>query len=173
MKFLLTLTAVFFCCQLKSQDQKNPFIRLTNPFKSNNEVSSSQQFITGATCTNCMITINGIQVKVYPTGAFAHELNLRPGDTVITIIAEGHGKSNSKKYNYTYTVPKPAEPVKTLAIESVRTYPDGDLLLAPGDVIKFRVKALTGCAVKVMDNFSLTEMPKDRMNGVFWSWLLS
>ncbi len=166
MKFLLTLTTIFLFAQLKSQDQQAPFIRLTNPYTTSNEVSSSRQFITGATCTDCIITINGRQVKVYPTGAFAHELNLRTGDTVITIIAEGHGKSTSKKYNYSYTIPPPAKPVTSLAIESVRTFPEGDLVLAPGDVIKFRVKGLTGSTVKVMQNFPLTEMPKDRMSGM-------
>src|SRR6187402_276784 len=166
MKFLLTLSLLWGFMEVKSQAQQVPFIRLTNPFKSSNEVSSSRQFITGATCTNCLLTINGKQVKVYPTGAFAHELNLVPGDTVITIIAEGHGKSTSKKYNYSYTLPKPAEPVKTLAIESIRIFPEGDLVLAPGDVVKFRVKALPGSTVKVLKNFSLTEIPADRMNGM-------
>ncbi len=166
MKFLLTLTLVFMMNHSWSQDPSTPFIRLTNPYKINNEVSSSRQFITGATCKNCQLLINGKTVKVWPTGAFAHELNLRPGDSSITIIAEGGGKSTSKKYTYSYTLPKPPEPVKTFSIESVRTFPEGDLEMAPGDVIRFRVKALTGSTVKVMQNFPLSELPVTQTNGM-------
>ncbi len=148
------------------QQASAPFIRLTNPYKISNEVKSSRQFIVGATCKNCLLTINGKKVKVYPTGAFAYELNLRPGDSSITIIAEGAAKSVSKKISYTYTLPKPPEPVKTLGIESIQTFPDGDLVLKPGDNIKFRVKALTRCIIKVMQNTVLYELPVKQTNGM-------
>ena len=56
--------------------------------------------------------------------------------------------------------------VKTLGIASIETYPEGDLLVSPGDKIKFRVKALPGCTVLPIVPFRLYEMPVSEMNPV-------
>ena len=142
-----------------SQTTDNPFIKLVQPFKENNNVSSSTTFIIGSTCKNCTITVNKKPVKVFSTGAFAIELNLQPGDTSFHITATANEISFSKKINYKYTLPKPAVAVKTLDIESIETYPEGNLVLLPGDKIKFRVKALTNCVVKTFQDTRLYELP--------------
>ncbi len=166
MKSLLTIILLAISVLVFSQVNNTPFIRLTNPYKTTNMVQYSRQFVIGATCKNCTLTINGKQQKVYPTGAFAYELNLLPGDSLITLRAETGGKSLTKKINYTYSVPKPAEPVKTLAIEGIKTLPDGNLVLMPGDKIQFRVKALTQCIVKTINNTVLYELPVAQTNGM-------
>ncbi|MEP7110508.1 MAG: N-acetylmuramoyl-L-alanine amidase [Ferruginibacter sp.] len=166
MKFFCTLILMWMMGVVFSQADNKPFIRLTNPYKSTNSVNSSRQFIIGSTCKSCALTINNIRVTPYPTGAFAYELNLSEGDSVITILAEAGSKSLTKKINYTYTLPKPAEPVKTLGIESIQTFPAGDLVLMPGDNIRFRVKALTRCIVKAMQNIVLYELPLTQTNGM-------
>ena len=166
MKFFNTLILFFSVGSAFSQAGNVPFIRLTNPYKTTNVVSSSRQFIVGATCKNCALTINGKRQNVYPTGAFVFELNMLPGDSVITILSETGGKSLTKKINYTYTLPLPAEPVKTLGIESIKTLPEGDLVLMPGDNIKFRVKALANCMVTAMQHINLYELPLAKTNGM-------
>ena len=166
MKFLNTLILLACCGWAFSQSADKPFIRLTNPYQANNTVSSSRQFIIGSTCKKCVVTINDKTIKVYPTGAFAYELNLQQGDTVIHLLAEAGNKSITKKINYAYSLPKPAEPVTTLAIESIKTFPEGDLILKPGDRIQFRVKALANCVAKVMGNTSLYELPLSPTNGM-------
>ena len=166
MKFFCTLLALSTTGFVFSQANEAPFIRLTNPLKSANAVRLSKQFIIGATCKNCALTINGKKITPYPTGAFVYEFNLSPGDSTITLLAETKGKSLTKKISYTYTLPKPAEPVKTLGIESIRTLPEGDLVLMPGDKIQFRVKALPRCVVKVMQDFALYEMPVSQTGGM-------
>jgi N-acetylmuramoyl-L-alanine amidase len=113
-----------------------------------------------------MITVNGSSVKVYPTGAFAVELNLHPGDTSINLAAVMNGKINTKKITYSYTLPKPAEPVKELGIESIQTYPEGNLILSPGDKIQFRVKAFTHCTVKTIGDTRLYELPVTQTKGM-------
>jgi len=165
MKFLLPLYIFFLPAVVFSQDNQ-PFIKLVNPFKTSNPVSASRQFIIGSTCKGCTLTINENPVKVYSTGAFALELNLLPGDTSFTIKAEGAAKAISKKISYTYTIPKPAEPVTTLGIESIQTFPEGDLLLQPGDKIKLKVKALPGCVVKTDNGTLLYEMPVASTKGM-------
>jgi N-acetylmuramoyl-L-alanine amidase len=149
---------------------KFPFIKLVQPFKTSNPVSNARQYIIGSTCKTCVISINGNTVKVYPTGAFALELNLNPGDSSFTIKATSADKSSIKKTDYSYTVPKPAEAIKTLEIGNMQIYPEGNLVLMKGDKIKFKVKALTGCIVKVLDKITLYEMPlklTDSMPGIY------
>lgn len=157
--FFLVLTAV-------TKAQQAPFIKLVNPFKSTNKVSSSRQFIIGSTCKTCDITINNLPVKVYFTGAFAMELNLRPGDSSFIIKASSNTKSSIQKINYTYTLARPADTVKALEIASIQTFPEGDLLLQPGDRIKFKVKALPGATVKVSNGTVMTELATTQSKGM-------
>jgi len=166
MKFFYTLILLGSSGWAFSQSADKPFIRLTNPYQPNNTISSARQFIIGSTCKKCVVTINDKTIKVYPTGAFAYELNLQPGETVINLLAEAGNKSITKKINYSYHLAKPAEPVTTLSIESIKTFPEGDLILKPGDLIQFRVKALSNCVAKVMGNTSLYELPLAQTNGM-------
>jgi N-acetylmuramoyl-L-alanine amidase len=166
MKFFLTLVFLLVAGFTFSQNKDKPFIRLVQPSKENNTVTWSGNFIIGSTCKTCTITVNQKPVKVYSTGAFAIELNLSPGETSFAILSTLSGKSASKKITYTYTVPKPAEPVKELDIESIQTYPEGNLIVVPGDKIKFKVKALTHCIVTAMQDTRLYEMPVSLTKGM-------
>ncbi|MFT3682909.1 MAG: N-acetylmuramoyl-L-alanine amidase [Ferruginibacter sp.] len=164
------LLPVLICCVFilvtGAYAQNGVFIKLTNPYKQNNPVSASRQFVTGSVCKSCIVTVNGNTAKVYSTGAFAYELNLKPGDTTIEIKAGNASGSTVKKINYTYTVPKPTLPVKTLDIESMQVFPEGNLLLQPGDKIRFKVKALTHCVVKTLNETVLNEMPLSATKGM-------
>ncbi|MDN3658253.1 N-acetylmuramoyl-L-alanine amidase [Ferruginibacter paludis] len=163
------IISVFLCAggiHSFSQTPDKPFIRLVQPSRESNQVSWSTNFIIGSTCKTCMVTVNGSSVKVYPTGAFAIELNLHPGDTTINLAAVINGKTATKKVTYTYSVPKPAEPVKELGIESIQTYPEGNLVLSPGDKIQFRVKAFTHCTVKTIGDTRLYELPVTQTRGM-------
>lgn len=145
---------------VSAQNNDKPFIKLVTPLKEKNNVNSSRNFLIGSTCKNCNLTVNGNVVKVYPTGAFAYELNLTTGDTSFTLIAfNAPDKSVNKKITYNYSLPAPQDTVKTLDIASIETFPQGNLLVQPGDKIKFRVKALTGCSVVAGKNIPLYEMP--------------
>ena len=166
MKIYLSLLLLFAASFTFSQTNDKPFIRLVQPYKENNKVTSYDNFIIGSTCKTCAVTVNSKPVKVYSTGAFAIELNLKLGDTSFTILTNQSGKSVSKKINYTYTLPKPAEPVKMLDIESIETYPEGNLIVLPGDKIKFTIKALTHCAVNTMQDTRFFEMPLNLTTGM-------
>ena len=166
MKIYISLLLLFAASFTFSQTNDKPFIRLVQPYKENNKVTSYDNFIIGSTCKTCAVTVNSKPVKVYSTGAFAIELNLKPGDTSFTILINLSGKSVSKKINYTYTLPKPAEPVKMLDIESIETYPEGNLIVLPGDKIKFTIKALTHCAVNAMQDTRFFEMPLNLTRGM-------
>ena len=150
-----------------SQKVDEPFIKLTEPLKEINTVSSSQKFIIGSTCKTCVLFVNDHQVKVYPTGAFAYELELAEGDTIFNVFASAkNGNTATKNVQYSYHIPAAEEPVKTISIERIQTLPEGDLLLKPGDAISFRVKAFSGCSIKVMGNNSLYELPDSVTKGM-------
>lgn len=165
MKRTLLLLLSLLPAILFSQDNQ-PFIKLVNPFKTANAVVAAKQFIIGSTCKTCSISINDKPVRVYSTGAFALELNLLPGDSNFIIRAESNSKFITKKISYSYTLPKPAAPVSSLAIESIQTFPDGDLLLQPGDRIKLKVKALPGSVLKTDNGTVLYEMPLTATKGM-------
>ncbi|MFN0083241.1 MAG: N-acetylmuramoyl-L-alanine amidase [Ferruginibacter sp.] len=147
--------------------QEAPFIKLVNPTKLTNTVSTSRQFIIGSTCRTCTININAVPVRVYSTGALAYELNLKEGDSSFVMIASNSaGKSVTKTVRFSYSIPKPTEPIKALGIENIQTFPEGNLILMPGDKIQFKVKAFPGANVQVFNNTNLYEIPVAQTEGM-------
>ncbi len=148
-----------------SQIVSEPFIKLVQPTKENLVVKSSKQFLVGSTCKTCNLTINNNNVKVYPTGAFAYEVNINVGDTIFTLVATNtENKSASKKITYSYSLPTLPDTVKTLTIVSIAVLPEGNLYVKPGDRIKFKVKALPNCNVVVNGTIPLYEIPTSTQN---------
>lgn len=165
MKRILVLMCLGLTIKLPAQNSDKAFIRMAFPARETNAVRSSKQFISGATCKECALTVNGVSVKVYPTGGFAHELDLKPGTNIISLVATAGKSEASKKLTYNFSLPT-QDTVKTLMIATIETYPEGDLLLSPGDKIKFRVKSLPGCRVVADSAIPLYEMPVSELNPV-------
>ena len=166
MKKIFVFLLVLETLNISAQNNDKAFIRLAAPARETNATGSSKQFISGATCKTCRLTINNKHVKVYPTGAFAYELDLKPGVNQFNIEAEGRNKSTaSKKILYNFSLPV-RDTVKELDIVSIKTFPEGDLVLSPGDKIKFRVKALPSCIVMVDNTIPLFELPTNAANPV-------
>jgi N-acetylmuramoyl-L-alanine amidase len=159
MKIILTLCFLIITITVFTQNADKPFIKLVEPLKEKNIIKTPRNFLIGSTCKNCALTVNGTQVKVYSTGAFAYEINLKPGDTAFNLIAFAAGQSFTKTILYSYTLPAAPDTVKNLDIASIEIFPDGNLLVQPGDKIKFKVKTLTGCKVIAGKNIPLYEMP--------------
>ncbi|MBL0146923.1 MAG: N-acetylmuramoyl-L-alanine amidase [Chitinophagaceae bacterium] len=142
-----------------------PFIKLVEPTKESQVVKLSKQYIVGSTCKTCNLTINEKPVKVFATGAFAYEVNLKIGDSIFNIIASTpENKTTTKKIIYNYTPPLPPDTVKTLTITDIDVYPEGNLYVKPGDRIKFKVKTLKGCKVFANSNIPLYEIPTSATN---------
>src|SRR5215212_8003192 len=153
---MLVISCIHFSVQAQ---EKSPFIKLVDPLKGQVNVTSPRQFIVGSTCPSCSLTVNGTLIKVYPTGAFATEISLLPGDTLFTLASfKADSKPLMKTIRYSYVPLPKAKAIDTFDIEKIETFPAGDLLLLPGDKIEFRVKALPGSNVLV-NNTALYEMP--------------
>ena len=76
---------------------------------------------------------------------------------------------SAKTLYYSYAPPVPVKPVAAFGIESVETFPSGDLLLMPGDEIQFKVKAFPGCQASALvgdKTILLYEMPVTTENPI-------
>ena len=164
---LFSLSFFFFHLVFSQQTSESAFIKLTDPIYENSSSPTQQKFIIGSTCKSCMLDINDSGVHVYGSGAFVYEARLHEGQNSFTIKANSpSGSSVVKTIQISYSAIKAEEPVRSISIERIQTYPEGDLLLKPGDAISFRVKALTGCAIRVMGNTPLYEMPDSVTKGM-------
>jgi len=166
-KFILLGSSIWlFQYPAKAQENQTSFIKLVNPTKEKNTVSAGRQFIIGSTCKTCTLSINDQPVKVYNSGGFAYEINVLQ-DSAFTIIATAqNNKKITKKLAYSYAAAKVAGPVTALTIENIQTFPEGNLLLMPGDRIQFKVKALPGATVTGFKNMTLYEMPASTVGGM-------
>ncbi|MEO6405933.1 MAG: N-acetylmuramoyl-L-alanine amidase [Ferruginibacter sp.] len=149
-----------------AQQNAEAFIKTVEPTQENNKVSAAKQFIIGSTCKDCTLSVNGVGIKVYPTGAFAYEVGLVEGDTTFNLIANGSsGKIVSKKISYKVKFPEKEMPVTTDSIAWIQSLPAGNLLLRTGDIIQFKVKALPAGKVSVFDT-PLYELPTTSTAGM-------
>lgn len=155
----LTLILALFSVLCVSAQNGKPFIKLVQPTRESNLVKTARQFISGSTCKDCQLTINGTPVKVYPTGGFAYELNLQAGDNAFNLQAKSGTNTVVRMVSFRYTLPALPDTVKTLGIASVEITPAGNLLVRPGDKIRFRVKALPRARVYALDSIPLYELP--------------
>lgn len=157
----LTTTAV------AQNDHPIVFIRITQPQQDHIDVSSSRHYMAGSTCKSCVLTMNGKPVKVYPTGAFAIQLDLMPGDTMFNLEAtSSQGEKFEKPLYYNYTEPPPELADSVLTISSITTYPVGNLELAPGNLIQIRMKGLSGCKASWLNGQPLYELPPEMAGGI-------
>lgn len=142
------------------------FLKMATPLKEQITVNASRQYITGATCNTCKIKINDSLVYVWPTGAFVYQLDLRPGDTSFLIKSiDPKGKSVQKTISYSYPLPEKERTNETLVASYLKIYPEGDLMLQPGDRIRITLKTLPGCEVKMENDFVLSEIiPADTVS---------
>lgn len=152
------LLATMLAIQSKAQDKS--FIRLTQPGKQNSAVTTTRQFLVGSTCKSCRLYVNDELQKVYPTGAFAIEVELDEGNNPFVIKSVGpDGDSSVRMVSFSYNIPQAPVPVTSVDIAYIQTFPEGNLVVAPGDLIKFRVKAIPGGTVTVGNSFNLMELP--------------
>jgi N-acetylmuramoyl-L-alanine amidase len=167
MKRMMTVMWLLAGLYVYAQPAEKPFIRVVDPQKENNSVRSSRIFISGSTCRSCELMINGANVKVYSTGGFAHELKLVPGYNAVDLVASLGKQQATKKMSFQYMLPSPPDTVKTLSIAQVQLFPEGNLVLQPGDKINFKVKGLTGQTVMVNNKIRLYELPASPMPGIY------
>ena len=130
-------------------------------------VTVARQFLTGTTCKDCTVSINDSVVKVWPTGAFAIQLNLKLGDTSVLLTAtDTKGFKTTQRVFYSYQLPAREKEVTTSTVEYWKIEPQGNLLVKPGDVLKMTLKTVPGSVVKLENGFELKEVITKDSTGV-------
>jgi N-acetylmuramoyl-L-alanine amidase len=165
LKTLIALLCMVAVCTAARAQQ--PHVQLVHPYKPVVETSRSVNYVSGNTCRGCTLTANGKAVRVYPTGGFAVEVDLRGADSTIVFRAtnpSGAGATRSLTFRYQAPVAETAE--SDFKIASVTTDPAGDCWLEPGDMIRFRVKAQPGNTVTLDNKTTLYEQPAETQGGV-------
>jgi N-acetylmuramoyl-L-alanine amidase len=139
---------------------QTPAIRLIQPYSATTTVTNARQFVIGSVEKNAVLSINGESARLYPTGAFVHELKLKTGTTEVELKATlPGGRQSSKTIRYVYEQPPTPKPVSSFDIESIQVLPEGNLVLEAGDRIAFRVKAQPGQTVTALGFVPLYERP--------------
>jgi N-acetylmuramoyl-L-alanine amidase len=164
MRIVSFIFVLFLSSTLSAQ---KVFLRLATPTKNQNTVTSSRQYITGTTCVGCNVTMNGSAMYVWPTGAFAVELNLSLGDSSFQLIASNEkGERLTQKLFYTYQRPAKEKEVTANTVEYWRIEPQGDLLLKPGDRLRMTVKTIPNAVLQLQNGQEFKEVPAKDSNSV-------
>ncbi|MBX2889056.1 MAG: N-acetylmuramoyl-L-alanine amidase [Ferruginibacter sp.] len=135
-------------------------LKIASPKNTSSSVIHNRDFITGITCTSCTVTINDTLVTVYKTGAFAYEAKLKEGENIFNVVAKEGKKSTMSRISFLYQPAQPEQAVINPDIERIKVFPDGNLLLPPGEKINIEIKAQPGGKV-YFDNQPLFEAPVD------------
>ena len=100
------------------------------------ETSSAKHYLRGMTDPDARIEVNGRTFKVYPTGAFAAEVQLTEGDNKVTVKAvRPDGSTREESFDIRYTLPQKPQPVEGFAIERFTTVPARIEAVSVGDQI--------------------------------------
>jgi N-acetylmuramoyl-L-alanine amidase len=159
---VLIIALIFF----NKSHAQNPPLVLVSPNAETNKVSTAKQFISGRTCKECAVSINGAPVKVYKTGVFAFPVNLNIGTNSIVLIVAKEKKFTQKTITYIYETAKPIKETDSFIIEKITMEPNGDMALQEGEYILIKVKAKPNCKVVMNDKYTLTELPKNQTKGI-------
>lgn len=165
----LVYSLLIFCFTIAANKvfAQQVFLRLNTPAKNQNTVTVSKQYIAGLTCKTCTVTMNGTTIKVWPTGAFAVEVNLLLGDTSFLLQAVNEkGAKESQRIFYNYRLPEKEKSLTTNTVAYWRIEPQGDLLVKPGDKLKMTAKALPSAVVQLENGTKFTELLVKDSTGV-------
>lgn len=159
MKPFTIFTLTFFACIIfHSNAQAQASIRLSQPAREQNNVSSAVQFIAGRTCPGCRLTINNDSVYVYPTGAFAVKQILQPGKSIFSLTAEdSNGVTYTKDIYYYYNIPPAPTPTSVFRIDYIEISPRGNVVLSEGDTLRIKMKGYPGGHASWFNNTPLRE----------------
>lgn len=164
-RIAILLIGLLLCSNGLSAQQV--FLKLVQPTKNTNTVTTARQYITGTTCKGCSVTLQDSALTVWPTGAFAAAITLRPGDTTLRLVAtDARGAKSTQTLVYRYQLPEPEREVTGTTVAYWRHEPAGDLWVRPGDRIAMTLKTRPGSTVQLANGWQLTEQPPAGPNGI-------
>ncbi len=177
-KRILSIIVVIGCVLSgTSAPAQPPALRLIVPSKKTLSTYASQYRLAGNTQPGNTIIINGKEIQVYSTGAFAHLVSLKEGKNNITIttVNKENEKTEEKIVIHRHAGLKDT-PERKIVIEEALLLPSVDYELADGDILKVRFKGTPGLEASfslgsLVRNQPMAELPTeiapDNLKGIY------
>ncbi|MET3874910.1 N-acetylmuramoyl-L-alanine amidase [Chitinophaga sp. OAE865] len=162
---LFSTFLVAICIPLFASSQAT--LRISQPSREQNNVSTSRQFIAGRTCVGCTVRINNDTVHVYNTGTFAVKYELSTGRNTYSVTATApNGETYTKNITYYYNQPPAPSATSIFRIDYMEISPSGNLQLSEGDTLRIKMKGYPGQSASWFNDVPLREMPVSQTGGV-------
>ncbi|MBP7504074.1 MAG: N-acetylmuramoyl-L-alanine amidase [Prolixibacteraceae bacterium] len=143
------------------------FIRVVVPERDTTVIAARFQRFNASTLPGSKVTINGETFKVWPTGAFAGYLPLKPGINRLEIVSEHPGKGIVRKVVVVESrLPVAEKTTERFSIERAETVPAEPLWLQTGDLLQVRMKAFPGCRAYFLNGQPMQELPSSQTGGI-------
>lgn len=161
--FLLCFFLIF-CSSLKGQNESG--IVIVVPEEDTTFTSYAQYRLSGGVIPGSRALLNGTELNVYPSGAFAGVIPLEYGMNEFTLTSINNtGKQDSRKFYIMRNEPLKTTPDSILTIEGM-TEPYQKLLMKEGEYLKIRFKGTPNCKAFVFDSVEVPEIPASQMKGI-------
>jgi N-acetylmuramoyl-L-alanine amidase len=154
---------------LKSQPApaRPNFVRLVVPESDTVQASSGTYRLSAGTAPGNKLTINGLPLKVYPSGATAGLLNLNVGENRFTLTATSpKGDSVSKSFLVVRAKPPETTPDSVLAIDTIMAEPSEELWLNEDDRLEVQFKGTPGGKASCDLGIPMTEIKPAYAHGL-------
>jgi N-acetylmuramoyl-L-alanine amidase len=150
---------------------QEPQLKIVIPERTNSGTSSPNFRYGGNTDIGNRVTVNGIETKVYPTGAFVGLLSLETGANHFEFVATSP-TGQTKTQTITVFRSPPPEPISEneIKLDKSGISPSDNQILLPGDILSLRIRGTPGAKVTasingIADKIELTELPADTTKG--------
>jgi N-acetylmuramoyl-L-alanine amidase len=136
---------------------KGQSLRIVSPPSDSTVVRTARTYFTGLAPAGSKLNLNGENIKVYSTGAFAFPLDLVPGRNAFSVQNIFNSDTLKRHLILYYNLPEPIKPTKGFAIEDIRLISEGDIWLSAGEKLTIEVKATPGKKVSFLNGIPLVE----------------
>ena len=152
---------------VSSGNAQRPSIRLVVPEADTARTASDRYRLSAGTNPGNAVTLNGVPLKVYPSGAMAGLLTLHVGENLFTLMASNRmGDSTVKSFLIMRDAPVETSPASPCQIDTVMMQPANDLWLDAGDLLEVQIKGSPGCTATFLGGLPMTELPPGAASGL-------
>ncbi len=121
------------------------FLNVVLPDADTLRYSSGRYRIAASTSPDAQAFINGIQARVYPTGAFVGLVEIKQGENNVSLSAvSSSGDTLRREFVVIRPDPPQSSPSDALVIERTMMEPSSDVWLNTGDILEVRFKGSPG-----------------------------
>jgi N-acetylmuramoyl-L-alanine amidase len=144
-----------------------PFVRLVVPEKDTTRTRSALYRLSGCTNPGNRATLNGVALKVYPSGAFAGGLPVARGENLFTIsVTTREGLAATRNFVIVRdTIPSVSADFP-VTIDSIMIRPAVDSWLVAGDRLDAQIKGTPGCKATFLNGEPMIEVSPSEAGGI-------